>query len=114
MGLDHGPTDGDQSPRIEVSIEETGESEDPLRRYQEGAIKVLSNDQEFLKELKTGIPWGKIVGLLSDALPGTMHNRADVAYHLVKPALEKIIGPQDLRWKTERRGTRNTTFVVLI
>src|SRR5262249_2502241 len=70
----------------EAELSNEGDSADPLRRYQENAIKTLANNADFLRELPAGIPWGKIVGLLSDALPKTMHNRADVAYHLVKPA----------------------------
>jgi hypothetical protein len=106
----------DGSPTIvpdEFSPVEISQPADPLRKYQRDAVNALANNQDFLQELKTGIPWGKIVGLLSEALPTTMHNRADVAYHLVKPALEQIIGPADEKWKTEKRGTRNTTFVVL-
>jgi uncharacterized protein len=106
--------DSSTTIREEFATDERSEPADPLRRYQADSIAALANNQEFMRELEAGIPWGKIVGLLSDALPKVMHNRADVAYHLVKPALEQIIGPQDEKWKTERRGPRNTTFVVLI
>jgi hypothetical protein len=99
---------------VKADLDPIVKVDDPLRRYQENAIKALAENPEFLNELAKGIPWGKIVGLLSDALPKTMHNRADVAYHLVKPALDRIVGAQDEKWKTERRGPRNTTFVLLL
>jgi uncharacterized protein len=100
-------------PQNEDSAATSG-SLDPLRNYQQQAVEDLANNPEFLKDIATGVPWGKIMGLLSEALPRSMHNRSDVAYHLVKPALDQIIGPQDVKWRTERRGPKNTTFVIKV
>jgi hypothetical protein len=55
-----------------------------------------------------------VVGLLKDALPATMDNREALAFQLVPKALTALLGEEGKTWKTERRGNRNTLFVVKI
>ena len=61
---------------------------------------------------RSGIPWGVVKGILVEALPSTMDDRERVAYHLVPEAVTEILGPKGVAWDTERRGPKNTTFVV--
>ena len=95
------------------SFVEPNQSVDPFRLHQEQAIGALKTNKEFMQALEQdGIPWGKVVGLLKEALPGTMDDRDNVAYNLVPKALNEILGERDEAWRTERRGTRGTTFIV--
>jgi len=72
----------------------------------------LKENREFQDSLERGIPWGKIIQILRDALPLDMDDRDGIARALVVPALTKIVGPQNVAWKGERRGARNTLFVM--
>ena len=60
-----------------------------------------------------GIPWGTVKHLLEEVLPATMDDRSTIAYNLVPKAMTKIFGgEQEKAWRTERRGPKNTTFIV--
>jgi hypothetical protein len=101
----------------EAPIPEDGESEetpDLLRAQKLAAIDALSRNEEFAKQIKKGgIPWGVVGGMLEKALPETMVDRTKLAFSIVPEALDTIFGgPQDKKWKTEKRGAKNTTFVV--
>jgi hypothetical protein len=86
---------------------------DAPRVRQEQAIGALRKNDEFNNSIRAnGIPWGKLIGLLKEALPETMDDRDSVAYNLVPQALNAILGPQNEAWSTERRGPKNTLFVV--
>ena len=92
---------------------EPSQSGDPFRLHQEQAIEALKTNEEFMQALEQGgIPWGRVVGLLKEALPETMDDRDNVAYHLVPKAITEILGEREEAWRTERRGTRGTTFIV--
>jgi len=110
-------SDGDSldvdSDRGSQSPSQAGEGVDALRVLQERAIEALRSNSEAIRELNgTGLPWGKLVGLLRDELPVTMSDRNEVAYAMVAEAVSSILGgPQGVAWATERRGARNTTFV---
>lgn len=95
-------------PQVEPTI-----ATDPLRQKQKRAIEALRKNEEFSKSLLSGgIPWGRIVGLLKDALPPELHDRDQVAYNLVKDALTEVVGRENETWTTEHRGKKNTLFVV--
>lgn len=98
---------------VENVFAEPSQSTDPFRLHQEQAIEALQTNEDFMQALEEGgIPWGKVVGLLKEALPETMDDRDSVAYHLVPRALTKILGARDEAWRTERRGARGTTFII--
>jgi hypothetical protein len=86
---------------------------DPLRQLQERAIKTVQQDNSFWQPLNSGgIPWGVLIGLLKEALPATLSDRDSLAAQLVPTALFRILGPKDEAWTTERKGQRNTLFVI--
>lgn len=89
---------------------------DPFRLQQERAIDALKTNEVFWQAIKRGgIPYGRVVGLLEEALPATMDDRRTVAYNLVPKAMTKIFGgEQEKTWRTERRGQKNTTYIVKI
>jgi hypothetical protein len=96
----------------EKEIEE-GEVLDVFAMHKKRAIIALEQDPSVKEDIeKTGIPWGVLKGMLAKELPATMDNRDNVAYNLVKEALDQIFGAGN--WDTERRGPKNTTFIVKI
>ena len=91
----------------------TDETVDVFRVRQEQAIASLRHNEEFNNSIRSGgIPWGRVIGLIKDALPPTMDDRDTLAYNLVPQALNAIFGPQNEAWATERRGPKNTLFIV--
>lgn len=85
---------------------------DPLRDAQEAAIEALGINREFLDGIDRGIPWGKIIQILKEAIPPDMDDRDGLARGLVVRALTQLVGPQNVAWIGERRGNRNTLFVL--
>jgi uncharacterized protein len=118
-GVDGGPAASERADLArEVShgrIVRKGADVDVLRLHQDRAIETLRSSPEFSEAVnKGGIPWGVVVGLLKDALPATMDNREALAFQLVPKALTALLGEEGKTWKTERRGNKNTLFVVKI
>jgi hypothetical protein len=103
-----------QLDAVAVGTTMSGEGVDSLRAYQRRAIETLRANGEFQGSIaRGGIPWGKVIGLLKEALPSSMDDRDSVAYSLVPEAMTAIFGgPQNEAWATERRGPRNTLFIV--
>jgi hypothetical protein len=87
----------------------------PFRQYQKQAIEALARNESFLQNIKSnGVPWGVVTGMLKEALPSTLADRDSIAYNLVPTALDKILGPKDKGWTTERRGAKSTLFIVKV
>jgi uncharacterized protein len=88
---------------------------DVFSLHRRRAIDALKSDHDFIAAVnRNGIPWGVVKGLLAEALPSSMHDRDAVAYNLVPEAITQILGEKGLAWDTERRGNKNTTFIVRI
>jgi len=105
--------------QLEISNEgSSGQSRslDPFRLHQEHAINALSTNKELMKAFQQrGIPWGKVVGHLKETLPETMDDRDTIAHQLVPKAMTRICGGEEGKaWRTERRGPKNTLFIVKI
>lgn len=94
-------------------VAETDGEEDAYRLNQQRAIAALAENTDLIQEFESGVPWGKIKGLLRDALPPTMEDRDSLAYQLVPEAVSEVLGGQQGEaWITERRGAKNTTFII--
>lgn len=86
--------------------------DDPLRAAERQAIAALSKDRDFLENIGRGIPWGKIFGILRDALPEDMDDRDGIVKGLVVRAISSAVGGEkNVAWSTERRGPKHTLFV---
>ncbi len=89
------------------------EQVDVLRESQLSAIRALAENVEFRRDIEgQGIRWRRVVEMLRDGLPATMHDREKLAYNLVSTAISELYGEQNVGWATERRGERGTLFVV--
>jgi hypothetical protein len=94
-----------------------GEPVDTMSVYKQQAIGALRRNEGFLSQMRsTGIPWGGILKLLMHELPQTMEERerSNIAYHLVREALEALFGLENEGWYTQpgaRKGGGTTTWV---
>jgi len=61
------------------------------------------------------MPWGAIGGFLKEVLPDTLEDRNDIAFNLVREALERTFGPANEAWHTVKRqtGGRLMTWVMI-
>jgi hypothetical protein len=105
---------GDGEP---ASDAEEGGWVDALKVYKERAIRALAKNVEFQRSIKSdrGIPWGRVVGLIADALPDTMgSDRQNVAYGMVEEAMTRLLGGKDEAWETVRRDTARKSGMLFI
>ena len=84
-----------------------------------GAIKALRSDRQFLEKLQRyGVPWRGVQERIKAEIPNTVSDRDQVAYGLVPKVMDAVVGQQETAWKTERRpsksGSGHTTWIVII
>jgi DNA helicase HerA-like ATPase len=77
------------------------------------AIEALRKDASLISKLDSadGVAWGALKAFLLDHLSEQLDDRDTIAYHLVRKALDRIIGPQNQAWESYRNPARNTTYV---
>jgi Trp operon repressor len=88
-------------PQGDAQHRENSEIEgvDALSVYKQRAIADLRTQTALLDAMHMeGVPWGKVLGHLATQLPEQLDNRQQIAYHLVRDALNAIFGPQDEAW----------------
>jgi hypothetical protein len=100
----------------EAVSEETPEPAglDILALAKHQAFLKLGADEEFNNGLIKGIPWGRVLGKLEQALPESVHNRTSVAADLVAEAMNNLLGRQKQAWDAEIRTTasgKNIRFI---
>ena len=110
----------DKPPLItdeEAFPEEGVESEpiDALSVYKSKAIEALSNKRDYMEQIRgKGIPWGVITGFFERELPDTLEDRRNVAYYLVREALEQIFGTENDGWHTFKRSSKEGKQIIWI
>jgi hypothetical protein len=94
----------------EIAIENGVDAEpiDVLAAYKSNALEALRTNTDVMGRLHDrGIPWGAVMRELIKALPDTLEDRDDVAYDLVREALEQICGPENEGWHTFKRPNKD-------
>ncbi|MFV9507501.1 MAG: ATP-binding protein [Oscillochloridaceae bacterium umkhey_bin13] len=72
---------------------------DTIDLYKQRAIQALRQQARLIEEIKgEGIAWGRVMVYLKNQLPPQLDDRDDLAYHLVREALDVIFGPQYEAW----------------
>lgn len=101
------------APRLDRPAEEGETSIDVKAVIDDRAIEALRNDTSLMSKLDSvdGIAWGALKAFLLDHLSAQLDDRDTIAYHLVRKALDRIVGPQNQAWESYRNPTRNTTYV---
>lgn len=94
---------------------EPAESEpvDVVADIEQGAIAALRADAKLRSKIESseGAAWGSIKALFKERLPPHLDGRDDLAFRLVKKALDQIYGSQGRGWEQYRHPTRNTAYV---
>ncbi|HLK60723.1 MAG TPA: hypothetical protein VKU00_29440, partial [Chthonomonadaceae bacterium] len=92
---------------LPVQSAENGDGVDAFALYKQQAIQALQANTKAMEQLKAqGILWSRIMFILRDALPSTLDERDDVAYQLVREALNHTLGEQS--WETFKDGAGKT------
>ncbi|MBC6428415.1 MAG: DUF87 domain-containing protein [Cellvibrionales bacterium] len=105
------------TPEIrQAEAEETNDEAEPVDRMAEierRAINALRSHQNLCDRIQSeeGVAWGTIRAFFFRKLPEHLDDRDQVAYHLVKKALDAIYGPQNQVWETYRHPERGTAYV---
>ncbi len=90
---------------------------DTMSVFKQQAIEELRHNEGFQSQMRTtGIPWGGMLKLLMNELPQTIEERerSNIAYHLVREALEAIFGLENEGWYTQpgpKKGGGSTPWV---
>lgn len=93
--------------------EATDGAEGSVEAVEYAAIEALRSDTKLMHDLQSdaGAAWGAIKAFLLDHYPQDWPARDDMAYRLVRDALNRIFGPQSSAWETYKHPDRNTTYV---
>jgi DNA helicase HerA-like ATPase len=114
--LDHKgnvPLVADEAALTENGIET--EPVDAMAVYKDQAIQALRNNHVRMDEIRgSGTSWGYTMEFLEKELPDTLENRSDIAYYLVREALERIFGAENEAWYTFKRPGNNGKQITCI
>lgn len=96
----------------EPETEET-EPVDVIANIEQRAIDALRANAKLMARIEStdGAAWGSIKAFFLDQLPEDLYDRDDLAFRLVKKALDQFYGHQGQGWEQYRHPTRNTAYV---
>ncbi len=97
------PADPDQAEPVDIMANIEQHVIDALRTESKLIAKIGSSE---------GAAWGSIKALFLEHLPTHLDDREQLAYQLVKKAMDRLYGPQDQSWETYRNPQRNNTTYV--
>ncbi len=84
---------------------------DFLELYESRAVESFSADAQLQRKIgENGVPWGALKGYFSERLPTTLNDRNDIAFRLVRKAMDAHYGKQDVGWHSEKNA-KGTTIV---
>ncbi len=92
------------------SLEERPETIDIMAEIEAGMIEALREDTELMNKLESeeGAAWGTVRAFFLDRLPAHLDNRDDLAYRLVKKAMDEIFGEQNKIWESFKNPFNKT------
>ena len=75
-------------------------------------IRALQSEDRLMAKLQSdeGAAWGEIKAFFLQHLPEHLDDRDQLAYHLVKKAMDEIFGVQNRAWETFRNPS-NVTYI---
>lgn len=78
---------------------ETDGTIDVMEKYKRDAVEALRMDDAFMRDIEErGIPWGRVKSLIVEVLPESVDDRQQLAYNLIVPVINIILGPKDQGW----------------
>ena len=86
---------------------------DALETAKAAAIQALRADGQMMARLSgpDGVAWGSIKAALLGHLSEHLDDRDNIAYQLVRTALDQLLGPRNDAWETYKHPGRGTTYV---
>ena len=86
---------------------------DVLETAKAGAIAALRADTQIMSKLSwpEGAPWGEVKSFLRAHLSVHLDGRDDIAFQLVRPAMDQILGSKGAAWESYKPPGRNTTYI---
>ncbi len=92
-------------------LADAAEPIDVKAKIEQKAIAALRANSKLVEKLNTaeGIAWGTLKAFLSSQLPAHLDNRDDLAFQLVKKAMNQLF--QEQGWETYRDPANKTTYV---
>jgi hypothetical protein len=102
----------DAQDGFEHDIEEGDEGIDFIEACKQNAILHLQENVSVIERIYTnGMAWGGIKRILLESLPDVLADRDQIAYSLVKEAMNTIFGEENQEWRTFRNDN-NTTMII--
>jgi hypothetical protein len=98
------------SPQVEA--QEEPEPIDVMAEIEAEAIATLRSEAQLMTKLESidGAAWGSVKAFFVEKLPQHLDDRDQLAYRLVKKAMEDIFGVQDQAWETFK-NPKNVTYI---
>jgi uncharacterized protein len=86
---------------------------DVLETAKAAAIQALRADNQMMSKLSgpDGAAWGSVKAALLAHLSERLDARDDIAYQLVRTAMNEIFGPQNEAWESFKHPVRGKTYV---
>ena len=93
---------GATSNQIQVEMEEEPEPVDVMEGINYRVINELRSDVHLMTKLESsdGAAWGSVKAFFTEHLPEYLDDRDNLAYRLVKKAMDEIFGPQYQAWES--------------
>jgi DNA helicase HerA-like ATPase len=103
---------------LEPTEADTAEEQpvDVLGQIETRAIAALRGDADLMGRVRSdmGAAWGSLKAFLLEQLPKELDDRDTIAYHLVRKAMDQIVGPQNQAWESYKNPQRGyKTYVRL-
>jgi hypothetical protein len=105
-------TNGVAAP-ADSDVADEPETVDIKAGIERDAIALLRSNERLMKKLHTteGASWGEIKHFFIAKLPKHLDDIDNLAYQLVKKALEDILGRQGVAWDTYKKPDTGVTYV---
>ena len=103
---------GATSNQIQVELEEEPEPVDVMEGINSRVINELRSDAQLMTKLESsdGAAWGSVKAFFTEHLPEHLDDRDNLAYGLVKKAMDEIFGTQDQAWESFKNPS-GTTYI---
>jgi hypothetical protein len=103
-------TEEGTSPQVEP--QEEPEPIDVMAEIEAEAIAALRSESQLIAKLEStdGAAWGSVKAFFVEKLPQHLDDKDQLAYRLVKKAMEEIFGGQEQAWETFK-NPKNVTYI---
>ena len=89
------------------------ETVDVMAELEKRLLAAMRSNDHLMEKVETdeGVAWGQVKWFLWNHIPENFDDREDLAYHMVKTVLDKILGVQGTNWETYKHPERKTMYI---